>query len=228
MLNIDNEYNKYVIGGGIDAFYRSKMNILINKRITQCNNTIQYGPKMYFQMPVRITYILGYKYISLNSGIDNKYYNSIFTGMLMTPFSSILEACHTNNGNKMQIIMYSRHGSLFRLLREISFSYGLNFTTDNNSSYYLTSNYIIHSVFATYISHIPHILSTQKLFTPNVSYYKILNQYISNGNKLHKILIPNGIFLRTIQILGSYIIINSVGNYIYSRIKLLYSSNTIK
>jgi len=75
-----------------------------------------------------------------------------------------------------------------------------------------------------YISHIPHNLSTLKLMFPNISYYTHFQTLQKNRNipsfipanwhtkyKLFATLfVPTGVVIRTTQIAGSFIILNTI------------------
>ncbi|KAI3629922.1 hypothetical protein MIR68_011357 [Amoeboaphelidium protococcarum] len=80
-------------------------------------------------------------------------------------------------------------------------------------------------VIAGYISHVPHNLSTLKLLNPSVSYYGHFQTLLSAGkvqsaqsptvydNILRTVktfVLPKGVQIRTLQITGSFVIINGV------------------
>lgn len=197
----DVPYATYAVGGAFDAFYRATMNTLVNNKINAANTAnaaTTLTPNILFQIPTRVGYILGYKYISANSGVTNIYLNSIVAGLAMTPLSSCLEACHVTNRN---ICLRAIHGYRFRCVREIMFAYGLNNP--------ITASTMYTWVVAAYVSHIPHILSTMKLMNPTETYLSLFKNYIAD-DPLKRILLPKGVILRTIQIMGSYTIINIV------------------
>jgi hypothetical protein len=105
------------IGASIDSFYRSAMNSILNAQLTNKKGSL--FPNMHIQMPVRIFYLNGIKnlrvFIDQNkqsiidrSGYDRRLIETgliISPGLVMTPFSSILEA--SNAGHMVRLIIYS-------------------------------------------------------------------------------------------------------------------------
>lgn len=101
-------------------------------------------------------------------------------GLVMTPFSSILEA--SNAGHMNPETMSSRwiRGLLPRTVREVIFAAGLNQVSDwckdqvPDSVTDPTARSVAGSIaagsMAGYFSHVPHNLSTLKLLKPQVSY----------------------------------------------------------
>ena len=200
----------YILGGFIDAYYRAGMNALVNKAIMR-QSSANLSVNMTIQVPTRILYIVSYKTISANCGIDNKFLNSAVTGLVMTPISSLLEAC--NVYKKDVVLNNANHGFVARGAREMAFAYAIN-TIDNPVGVGISA----------YFSHVPHILSTMKLIKPHVSYQELFREYI--GGDWMRIVFPAGVLLRTTQIVGSCAIINVVGPWIYDRLKNIVPSNS--
>ena len=196
----------YVIGGFMDAYYRAGMNSLMNRAIMR-QSTANFDVNMLIQVPTRVGYIIGYKSIAANSGIENKFLNNLTTGLMMTPISSLLETCNVYPRDR--VFQNSKHGFVSRGVREIAFAYAIN-TTDNPFGVGVSA----------YFSHVPHILSTMKLIKPHVSYQELFREYI--GGDWMRIVFPAGVLLRTTQIVGSCAIINVVGPWIYDRLKIFY------
>jgi len=204
----------YILGGFIDAYYRAGMNALVNKAIMR-QSSANLSVNMIIQVPTRIVYIVGYKTISANCGIDNKFLNSSLTGLVMTPISSLLEAC--NVYKKDVVLNNAKHGFVARGAREMAFAYAIN-TIDNPVGVGISA----------YFSHIPHILSTMKLIKPHVSYPALFREYVGGYDRLVliRLVFPSGVLLRTTQIVGSCAIINVVGPWIYDRLKNIVPINS--
>ena len=200
----------YILGGFIDAYYRAGMNALVNKAIMR-QSSANLSVNMTIQVPTRILYIVSYKTISANCGIDNKFLNSAVTGLVMTPISSLLEAC--NVYKKDVVLNNANHGFVARGAREMAFAYAIN-TIDNPVGVGISA----------YFSHVPHILSTMKLIKPHVGYPELFREYV--GGDWMRLVFPAGVLLRTTQIVGSCAIINVVGPWIYDRLKNIVPSNS--
>jgi hypothetical protein len=91
------------VGASIDSFYRSSMNSLLNARLTNQRGSL--FPNMHIQLPIRVVYINGIKnfrlYLDRNVKPEDLSFLSrgvakgalaVTPGVVMTPFSSILEA----------------------------------------------------------------------------------------------------------------------------------------
>lgn len=233
------------IAGGIESFYRSGMNSLINQKLT--GNRTYLFPNMHIQIPVRASYFIGIKQLRVKCDdldISKTKYQmltqmllSFSPGIIMCPFSSILEASNAGEINKESIIRRWTRGYTPRLAREILFGLGINqfseYTVKNHTSK-LTDNVCLAGVLGNctagilsgYISHIPHNLSAMKLFNPRTSYkdhWKILYMksihlvpssvpYYARQNvaQIITVLFPIGVVRRSLQIGGTFIIINSI------------------
>jgi hypothetical protein len=192
----------YILGGFIDAYYRAGMNAFVNKAIMR-QSTANLSVNMMIQVPTRIGYIIGYKSIAANCGIENKFLNNVATGLVMTPISGLLESC--NAYPRERVFQNAMNGFVARGVREVAFAYAIN-TTDNPIGVGISA----------YFSHVPHILSTMKLMKPHVSYPDLFKEYV-NGDFM-RLVFPAGVLLRTTQIVGSCAIINVVGPLIYEKI----------
>lgn len=87
---------------------------------------------------------------------------------------------------------------------------------------------MIAGVCSGYLSHIPHNLSTLKLMTPSKSYWDHLQSLVSQSESrvptslppstrrmvatLFAILFPRAVMIRTVQIVGSFTILNGTIN----------------
>lgn len=161
-------------------------------------------------------------------------------GVLMTPVSSILEACNAGHANSEPLLRRSTRGILPRCGREILFGVGLNQLSDYfeerarsvmpspvaaNLAGSLTAG-----VIAGYLSHVPHNLSTYKLMEPSKSYAQLFRKFVDSsvreaavpaflsgrGRAAARVglavLFPRGVVIRTAQIVGSFAILNGIIN----------------
>eukprot|EP01095_Lingulamoeba_sp_RSL-Kostka_P002976 TRINITY_DN13882_c0_g1_i1.p1 TRINITY_DN13882_c0_g1~~TRINITY_DN13882_c0_g1_i1.p1 ORF type:complete len:466 (+),score=79.77 TRINITY_DN13882_c0_g1_i1:54-1451(+) len=164
-----------------------------------------------------------------------------FPGLAMTPLSSLLEACNAGHLNKEPTYIRLVRGLVPRSVREIIFGFGLNQLSDymeervqNTFSSHPTISNAVGSLFAGivagYLSHIPHNLSTLKLLNPSLSYkhhFNSLTSYSENSyfvkrisnprlkkpaSQISAVLFPRGVVIRTLQIVGSFIILNGTIN----------------
>jgi len=87
---------------------------------------------------------------------------------------------------------------------------------------------MIAGVFSGYLSHIPHNLSTLKLMTPNKTYWQHLGSLVAQSEArvptslspgvrnavatVFAILFPRAVMIRTVQIVGSFTILNGTIN----------------
>lgn len=92
----------------IESFYRSGLNAILIRQLT--GETAAFFPNMHIQTPTRILYINGFKGLRylFETRIDpNEYSNPELTGLalalipgiVMSPISSILEACNVGHKN---------------------------------------------------------------------------------------------------------------------------------
>lgn len=250
---------------GIESFYRSALNALINAQLTGKRGN--FFPNMHIQVPTRILYINGFKGIrhTLDNNIDlNEFENpqaaglglAVVPGLVMSPVSSLLEASNAGHMNKEPIIMRWTRGLAPRCLREVIFGIGINQLSDfyeerlefiPSQTYRNMAGSFMAGIVSGYLSHVPHNLSALKLLNPAVSYaehFKSLattwelklnsligSQTISEPNNpsptttappstgIRRLgvyalccLFPKGVLIRSAQISGSFIVINTTIN----------------
>lgn len=233
------------IAATVESFYRSALNASLNYRLTGYRGAL--FPDMHLQVPARVVYINGFK--MLRRFIDDAivpdsyaYPNLARTGMaispglIMTPVSSLLEACNAGNMNPEPIYRRLTRGMAPRGLREVVFGVGLNqlsdFTTQRVPEQWTESpllrsamGSVAAGVAAGYLSHVPHNLSTMRLMQPNKPYRQIMHD-LARQSPLFKfsggavrsevaltamaIVAPAGLAIRTTQIVGSFMILNGI------------------
>ncbi|KAI0563796.1 Cyclic nucleotide-binding-like protein [Gracilaria domingensis] len=163
---------------------------------------------------------------------------TIAPGVIMTPISSILEASNAGHVNSEPLLRRSLHGSVPRLGREVVFGVGLNQLSDYMEERYrplapnaLAANMagsLTAGVVSGYLSHVPHNLSTYKLLKPQQSYSELFTLFVDKSVPEHLIpaalpqsvvpaarvalacLFPRGVLIRTVQICGSFAILNGI------------------
>ena len=231
------------IAAACESFYRSAMNNLINQAITGKKGL--WFPNMHVQTPTRVLYINGIKQIRAycdaidlrgnpNANAWRMFY-SFLPGVCMCPISSVLEA---SNAPESSGPLSSRwtHGFAPRLVREVLFGIGINQLADfftervpvGKDNMYIRGpiGSICAGVFSGYLSHVPHILSTKKLFSPNQSYgvlweelwkdslhrvpATVPNEFKQTAAKCFTVLFPRGCVRRSLQISGTFIVINTI------------------
>lgn len=89
-------------------------------------------------------------------------------------------------------------------------------------------------VVSGYLSHVPHNLSTYKLMEPNKSYGHLFNMFVDKScppivnaatatwpalartatRSIFSVVFPRGVMIRTVQIVGSFMILNGTINYL--------------
>jgi hypothetical protein len=105
------------VGATIDSFYRSSLNAVLNAQLTNMKRGALF-PNMHIQTPVRVLYLNGIKNLRfyldrekgtwIANGHDPKLVRAatIFgPGILMTPFSSVLEASNAGHMVRRHSIM---------------------------------------------------------------------------------------------------------------------------
>eukprot|EP00536_Pseudo-nitzschia_multiseries_P012104 jgi/Psemu1/207730/e_gw1.445.26.1 len=167
---------------------------------------------------------------------------TIAPGIIMTPLSSVLEASNAGHLNKEPMTTRWMRGITARCGREILFGLGLNQLSDYFQERLqfpdrpIMSNMVgslMGGVVSGYLSHVPHNLSTYKLLEPHRSYPDLyLNAHgtgaavtgattaIVNYSASQQAvrfmaatIFPRGLMVRTVQIVGSFIILNGTINY---------------
>lgn len=227
----------------VESFYRSFMNNFINMAIT--GKTGPWFPHMHIQAPVRVVYINGVKQIRAHlDGVDLSgnpyatYYRMLFTmipGIVMCPFSSILEASNAIGNTESLTVRWTR-GFAPRLAREILFAMGMNQLADFFTERYYSGvenrhlrnacGSITAGICSGYLSHMPHILSTKKLCEPHRHYNDLFaevwkaqlsrvpvflpEQSKPTAAKIMAVMFPLGCIRRSLQISGTFIVINGI------------------
>ncbi|GAB0497680.1 hypothetical protein MMPV_009017 [Pyropia vietnamensis] len=236
----------------VESYYRSALNALLNARLAGGGATRgSLFPNMHVQVPARVAYIVGFK--GLRVVLDRevhpeqhshpdfvRFATMVAPGVLMTPVSSILEACNAGHANPEPLLRRSTRGILPRCGREVLFGVGLNQLSDYfeerarsvtpspvaaNLAGSLTAG-----VIAGYLSHVPHNLSTYKLMEPGKSYAELFRKFVDTSVREEAIpaflsgrgraaarvglavLFPRGVVIRTAQIVGSFAILNGIIN----------------
>jgi len=218
----------------------------------------QMFPEMHVQIPTRVMYINGFKLsrqwlaglveepVAAATARGDERARSLIMlipallpGILMTPISSILEACNAGHSNPEPLYRRWIRGVVPRCGREIIFGLGLNNLTDwaeeriprdvcetkvmRNALGSVTAG-----VISGYFSHVPHNLSTMKLLQPNVA-YSVHVQSLVNAAKQRvpstlpgpardlaaralALLLPKGLAIRTTQVVGSFVLLNGISH----------------
>lgn len=189
------------IAAGIECYYRSMMNSLLNARLSGVTSTL--FPNMHIQVPSRIFYICGFKELrakfekhidpdSFENPSAVRWAAAIAPGIIMTPISSVLEA--TNAGHMNSEPMHRRwvRGVVPRAGREIVFCIGLNQLSDyfeervepffpGNAIAKNATGSLLAGLVSGYFSHVPHNLSTFKLLEPHKSYRELNTLFIDRS-----------------------------------------------
>lgn len=250
----------------VESFFRAAMNTAMNTVLLSQTGTRAAGaatgaglpslaqifPNMHIQLPTRVLYINGFKGIRhlLNDHVDPEDYShpdhvrllaAITPGVLMTPVSSVLEACNAGHSNPEPLWSRWRRGLVPRGAREVIFGVGLNQLSDwfeervpiaeEGSFARGACGSMLAGIVCGYFSHVPHNLSTLKLLQPEVSYQQHLQSLVnktqiplwaealwpsSSRSSLRlamTFLAPAGLTVRTSQIIGSFVIINGIIGY---------------
>jgi len=191
------------IAAGVESFYRSALNSLLNQALTGVKMT-SFFPNMHIQLPTRIVYINGFKQLRayLDANIKPDEYASptavrlaaaITPGLIMTPVSSILEASVAGNANPEPMVTRWTRGLIPRAGREVIFGVGLNQLSDyceervpfniENPILKNAAGSLGAGVISGYFSHVVHNMSTLKLTNPNKSYKDHFREYCAKSEK---------------------------------------------
>lgn len=229
------------LGAVIESYYRSGLNSWLNAKLTGKPPASMF-PLFHVQIPTRVVYINGFKTIrsALNDNVNPADFSNptavrlgsaLVPGIMMTPVSSLLEACNAEANTEPLSRRWMR-GMVPRAGREMIFGIGINQLSDaceervtfQNAFARTAAGSIMAGVIAGYLSHIPHNVSTLKLLQPHLTYGEIFTAMV-DGN-LHRtsreflpearrtmatmltFLMPKGCLIRTAQICGSFMIIN--------------------
>jgi len=242
------------VAAAFESYYRSTMNTILNARLLGTSVPATFFPNMHVQIPTRVAYINGFKMLrqhlsdwchAVDQGSTAFHLGlvpALLPGVLMTPVSSILEACNAGHANPEPLLRRAARGVVPRTAREVIFGLGLNNLADfceecvppDVASSKFARNALgsmVAGVFAGYFSHVPHNLSTLKLMQPNVKYADHWRALVDHArvNRLPAalpepqarllatglaIFVPAGLAIRTTQIVGSFCLINGIANYL--------------
>lgn len=168
-----------------------------------------------------------------------RFFTTIAPGITMTPIASLLEACNVGHVNPEPLMRRAARGLLPRAMREIIFGVGLNQLSDYFEERYRDTLHInpvaanslgsvTAGVAAGYFSHVPHNISTMRMLHPTKSYGQLFQSLIEKSpapafvtRHLPSILVrparaawaclfPKGVLTRTVQICGSFTILNGI------------------
>jgi hypothetical protein len=188
------------IAAGIESYYRSALNAMLNARLTGVK--AELFPNMHIQVPVRISYITGFKGLRafLDTNVDSDLYQyptavqlaaAVSPGIIMTPISSVLEASNAGHMNKEAMATRWMRGIVPRCGREVVFGVGLNQLSDYFEERLLpyVSNDLLANAAASlaagvvsgYLSHVPHNMSTFKLLEPHRSYGDLYRMFVKKS-----------------------------------------------
>ena len=187
------------VAASFEAYYRSALNSLMNASLTGQRGAM--FPNMHVQIPTRVLYINGFKATRqwLTNEVDARTQHqaddgdsrsylllvpALLPGVLMTPISGVLEASNAGHSNPEPLYRRAFRGFVPRCLREVIFGVGLNQLSDyceeRVPESFATSKVLRNAVgslvaglFAGYLSHVPHNLSTMKLLQPQVRAYAV-------------------------------------------------------
>jgi hypothetical protein len=196
----DVNFQAVSIAAGIESYYRSALNSILNTRLTGVK--AEFFPNMHIQVPTRIAYITGFKGLRhmLDQNVDPDSYNNPTTvrlatalspGIMMTPISSILEASNAGHMNSESMTTRWMRGIVPRAGREVVFGIGLNQLSDyfeerlsrffDNSMAANAAGSLLAGVVSGYLSHVPHNMSTFKLLEPHRSYVDLYRMFVDKS-----------------------------------------------
>ena len=188
------------IAAGIESYYRSALNAMLNTRLTGVK--AELFPNMHIQVPVRIAYITGFKglraFLDHHVDADSLYRypsvriaTAVAPGIIMTPISSVLEASNAGHMNKEPMMTRWMRGVVPRGGREIIFGVGLNQMSDyceervdpyfHSPMMANAAGSLVAGVISGYLSHVPHNISTLKLLEPSRSYGELYRQFVDKS-----------------------------------------------
>jgi hypothetical protein len=190
------------IAAGIESYYRSALNAVLNARLMG-NARAELFPNMHIQVPVRISYITGFKGLRalLDKHVDPDQWEyptlvrltaAVSPGIIMTPISSILEASNAGHMNSESMTTRWMRGLVPRAGREIIFGVGLNQLSDyfeeRLQPYFKKHEMLANAagslaagIVSGYLSHVPHNISTFKLMEPNRSYVDLYRMFVDRS-----------------------------------------------
>lgn len=163
---------------------------------------------------------------------------TVAPGIIMTPVASVLEACNAGPVNPEPLLQRCLRGVFPRAGREIVFGVGLNQLSDYfdercrafglNAIVSNTAGSVLAGIAAGYFSHVPHNISTLRLMQPHLSYTEIFQSLKDKSIPEHAVpkfipprfsnafrsvwacVCPKGVLTRTVQICGSFAILNTI------------------
>eukprot|EP00937_MAST-01D_sp_MAST-1D-sp2_P002548 g2548.t1 len=238
-----------IAAASIEAFYRSALQGYLITRLAPGTQLVLF-PNMQVQVPTRVVYITGLKQIriAIEQNVDYTTYampdlarfaGACAPGIIMTPVSSILEACNVEKQNPEPLWKRWTRGLQMRCVREIVFAIGLNqlsdwceervpWTLSDTPAVRNLIGSMVAGVAAGYLSHVPHNLSTMKLIRPRESYAGLFAEFAktmepavprfvphhqrASAARAVALIAPTGLSIRTAQIVGSFMILNGVIN----------------
>lgn len=232
------------VAAAFESYYRSMLNAVLNSSLSGTSGATLF-PNMHVQIPTRVAYINGFKFLRQMLNDDeriaqHKWIPALLPGVLMTPISSVLEACNAGHANPEPLWRRATRGTTPRCAREILFGLGLN----NLADYFeeavpqtvATSKLIRNGIgsvaagiVAGYFSHVPHNLSTLKMLEPNKSYVQHWKSLVDIARKTRLppnlpntsatvlanvlcLVVPAGLAIRTTQIVGSFCLLNGISH----------------
>lgn len=236
------------VAAAFESYYRAMLNSVLNSSLSSAHSASTLFPNMHIQIPTRVAYINGFKFLrqGLSDLIADKepaYYGwlpALLPGVLMTPVSSVLEACNAAHANPEPLWRRAARGTVPRCAREVIFGLGLN----NLADYFeeavpfavatskLARNAlgsICAGIVAGYFSHVPHNLSTLKMLEPDKSYKEHWAGLVTIARTTRlppelppvsahvlanflTLFIPTGLAIRTVQIVGSFCLLNGISH----------------
>lgn len=240
------------VAAAFESYYRAMLNTLLNSTVsTVADAPATMFPNMTVQIPTRMLYINGFKLLrqafddALRSeDRETHAYESLIPallpGVLMTPVSSILEACNAEYANPEPLLRRAARGATFRCGREVIFGLGLNNLADyceervprdvaNSKLARNALGSVAAGVVAGYFSHVPHNLSTLAMLEPGRTYGDHWRNLVANAraNRLPAnlppaqasvlanalaLFLPAGLLIRTTQIVGSFCLLNGISH----------------
>lgn len=243
-------YSAVCVAATVESYYRSALNALLNQRLSGISSPL--FPNMHIQVPARIAYIAGFKGLRAlfdrqvdpeswdthPARVTARFANMVAPGVLMTPASSVLEACNVGHVNDEPLLRRSSRGFMPRCGREVIFGIGLNQLSDyceeryrnvaQNAVVANTAGSLTAGVVAGYFSHVPHNLSVFKMLNPEKGYGELFKMFVDKSvpdwlvpksippsmlpvtKSILACLFPRGVGVRTVQICGSFAILNSI------------------
>jgi len=201
----DISYPAVAIAAGIESYYRSALNAMLNARLTGVK--AELFPNMHIQVPVRVSYIMGFKGMRamIEEHVDpDKFARfgpstvglamALTPGIVMTPISSVLEATNAGHMNSESMATRWMRGVMPRGAREIIFGLGLNQMSDYFEERFASwlgfehklvcnmAGSLTAGVVSGYLSHVPHNMSTYKLLEPHRSYGDLyMNRFVKSS-----------------------------------------------